>query len=197
MHARHILKLALLLTCLAGIWTVAGCAWVPQEARLKIDAGNASSDAGRGVRVAVKVYDRRAETVLGYRGVDSKNAAITTRQNLVLLFRDSIVQGLARKGFQAVDYDGETSLVLSVEIRKIEYSTDMEFWKGLIKAETWLVASMHKGGARFEQNYTGVRKLTTVEAPRAKTNERLLNEAISDAVKSLVDDPSLLRFMTE
>lgn len=149
------------------------------------------------MHVAVKVYDRRPDSVLGYRGVDSQNAAITTRQNLVLLFRDAIIEGLSRKGFKATDYDGETSRVLSVEIRKVEYSTDMEFWKGLVKSEAWLVASMTKGGARFEQNYTGLSKHATVEAPRARTNERLLNEAISEAVRTLVDDPSLLRFMAE
>lgn len=174
-----------------------GCAWVPQEARLKIDAGSATSDAGRGVRVAVKVYDRRPDTVLGHRGVDSQNAAITTKQNLVLLFRDAIIAGLSRKGFKATDYDGETPRVLSVEIRKVEYSTDMDFWKGVVKTEAWLVASMTKDGVRFEQSYTGVRKHTTVESPRAKTNERLLNEAISEAVSALVNDPSLLRFMAE
>ncbi len=173
------------------------CAWVPQEARLRIDAATAASDAGRGVRVAVKVHDRRPESVLGHRGIDSDNAAITTRQNLVVLFRDAVIEGLARKGFKATDYDGETPLVLSVEIRKVQYSTDMEFWKGIVKTEAWLVASMHKGGVRFEQNYTGKRQMTSVEAPRAKTNERLLNEAISEAVRTMIEDPNLLRFITE
>lgn len=197
MNAQSILRF----TCQTAILVVAmitvGCAWVPQEARLNIDTGSATSDAGRGMRVAVKVYDRRPDTVLGYRGVDTQNAAITTKQNLVLLFRDAVIEGLSRKGFKATDYDGETSRVLSVEIRKIVYVTEMEFWKGVVKTEAWLVASMTKDSARFEQNYTGIRKHTTVEAPLAKTNERLLNEAISDAVSALVNDPSLLRFMAE
>ena len=171
-------------SCLVLGAAAAGCAWLPQDARLKINTGEAVSDVGHGVRVAVKVYDRRPDTVLGHRGVDSQNAPITTKQNLVVLFRDAIIAGLSKKGFKAIDYDGETPRVLSVEIRKVEYSTDMEFWKGVVKTEAWLVASMSKDGARFEQNYVGVRKHTTLEAPRAKTNERLLNEAISEAVST-------------
>lgn len=182
---------------LAASLTVVGCAWVPQEARLRIDSGKSVSEVGRGMRVAVKIHDRRPQSVLGYRGVDSQNAAITTKQNLALLFRDAIIEGLSRYGFKATDYDGESSRVLSVEIRKLEYSTDMEFWKGMVKAEAWLGASMSRDGLRFEQNYTGVSKQTTVEAPRARTNERLLNNAISDAVRALVNDPTLLRFMSE
>lgn len=197
MNAQHILRFVGQTAILVAVMITVGCAWVPQEARIKIDTGSATSEAGRGVRVAVKVYDRRPDTVLGYRGVDTQNAAITTKQNLVVLFRDAIIEGLSRKGFKATDYDGETPRVLSVEIRKVEYSTDMEFWKGVVKTEAWLVASMTRGGARFEQNYVGTRKQTTVEAPRAKTNERLLNEAVSEAVNALVNDPSLLRFMAE
>ncbi len=179
------------------ILLMGGCAWVPQEARLRIDVDMAVSDAGRGVRVAVKVHDRRPETALGHRGIDSEHATITTSQNLVVLFRDAIIDGVARKGFKAVDYDGETPLVLSVEIRRVRYTTDMVFWKGIVKTEAWLVASATKGGARFEQNYTGKREITSVEAPRAKTNERLLNEAISESVQSLVGDPILIRFLVE
>ncbi len=180
----------------AAVFTL-GCAWVPQNARLKISPGATASEVGRGVKVAVKVHDRRPISVLGHRGMDSQYAAITTTQNLTLLFRDALIEGLARKGFNAADFDGEPGRVLTVEIHKVEYSTDLDFWRGVAKAEALLTAWMSKDGVRFEQNYQGRRKEKAVESPRASTNERLLNEAISEAVRGLLEDQSLLRFMAE
>jgi hypothetical protein len=58
-------------------------------------------------------------------------------------------------------------------------------------------ASTMSGGVRFEQAYTGRRKETTIEAPRAKTNERLLSEAMTEAVKSLLEDPHLIWFLAQ
>jgi hypothetical protein len=84
-----------------------------------------------------------------------------------------------------------------VEIRQIDYTTDMEFWKGIVQAEVTLVASMIKDGLKFEQVYSGKRTETTVEAPRAKTNERLINGAIADALRRLFEDERLLRYLAE
>lgn len=73
----------------------------------------------------------------------------------------------------------------------------MDFWKGIVMTEAVLNATTVKSGIRFEQIYTGRRKETTIDAPRAGTNERLLNEAMNEATKGLLEDPHLLRFLTE
>ena len=87
--------------------------------------------------------------------------------------------------------------MLTVELNTLAYTTDMDFWKGIVMTDAVLNASMMKSGVRFEQTYAGRRKETTIEAPRARTNERLLNEALAEAVKSLIEDPRLLSFLTE
>ena len=174
-----------------------GCAWVPQTAKLQLTPEITPSTVGQGVTVAVRVTDRRTSQTIGRRGVDSEDAAITTTQNVITLFQDKIVQGLEKKGFTAGRYDGQPVRTLTVEIRRIDYKTDMEFWKGIVKTEAVLDAVVLKDDMKFEQTYTGQRKDTTVEAPSAKTNDRLINGAISEAVQKLFEDHNLLRFLAE
>lgn len=175
----------------------AGCAWIPQTAHLKVEPFVAPSNDGRGAEFAVEVLDRRMTTTLGYRGVDSQNATITSKQNIAVLVRDALLAGFAKKGFQVKPHEGEAGLVLTVELAKLDYTTDMDFWKGVVMTEAVLNAKVVKNRVRFEQVYTGHRNETTIEAPRAKTNERLLNEAITKATRNLLEDPDLVRFLAE
>ena len=194
---RYRQSLTLLLSVLAVAVIGAGCAWIPQSAQLKVAPTVPPSEQGRGVMVAIEVLDRRMTTTIGRRGVDSELAAITTKQNLSVLIRDALIAGYARKGFNAIPYEGDPGRVLTVELNKLEYTTDMDFWKGVVMTEAVLNASTMRDGVRFEQIYTGRRKKTTIDAPGAKTNERLLSEAITEATKSLIEDPHLLSFLVE
>jgi uncharacterized lipoprotein YajG len=174
-----------------------GCAWTPQTATLQPAPTITPSTVGRGVTLAVRVMDKRPSEIIGRRGLDSQNAAITTTQNVAVVFQDKIVEGLKRKGFSASPYEGQRGRLLTVEIRQIDYTTDMEFWKGSVKTEVVLGASMIKDFAKFEQFYTGKRTESAAEAPRAKTNERLINGAISDALQRMFEDEALLRYLAE
>ena len=174
-----------------------GCAWVPQSATLKVSTNIAASDAGRGETVAVRVIDSRPSNKIGHRGVDSENAVITTKGSVEPVFQEAVMQGLARKGFTPVRYDGQSVRLLTVEVRRIDYTTDMEYWKGIVRTEATLHAAMVKDGLKFEQIYTGKRMETTMEAPRASTNERLINGAISDAVQRMFEDEALIRYLAE
>lgn len=186
--------------CLFWILTavmLGGCAWVKQSATLKLEPVVASSQVGKGVRVAVRVTDRRPSTTIGYRGLDSKNAAITTDQDVAALFQEKVIEGLKKKGFDAFAYEGERGRLLNVEVRLIDYSTDMEFWQGSAKVQAELVAIVPKDGTRFEQVYFAERKETIVEAPGAKTNERMINSTITTALQKLFDDPRLMNYLAE
>jgi uncharacterized lipoprotein YajG len=183
--------------CSLAAALICGCAWKPQSATLQPAPNITPSTVGSGVKVAVRVIDKRESDTIGYRGLDSKNAAITTKQNVAALFQAKIIEGLVRKGFSASAFEGQPGRLLVVEIRKIDYTTDMEFWKGIVRTEVVLGASMIKDGVKFEQFYSGKRTENTVEAPGAKTNERLINGAISDALQRLFEDENLIRYLAE
>jgi uncharacterized lipoprotein YajG len=187
----------LLLLCALTAASMTGCAYIRQKATLRLDPHIAPSTIGNGIPVAVRVVDLRRSNVIGHRGVDSENARITTDQNVTALFLDKIVEGLRAKGFVAAPFDGQSGRLLTVEIRRIEYSNDMDFWKGVFTTDAELTASTFKDGVKFEQLYAGRRKETSVEAPGAATNERLINGAISDALQRLFADERLMRYLAE
>ena len=193
MRTKLICRLGGILTALL----VGGCAWVSQDAALKPKPVVVESNIGKGVRVAVRGLDRRPSKLIGYRGLDSKNARITSEQDVGAVFQEAVVEGLKKKGFDAVPDQGDPGRLLTVEVRQIDYTTDMDFWKGIVKVQAEVVAYMIKDGARFEQSYFAERTETTVEAPRAKTNERLINSAISASLQKLFDDRRLMTYLAE
>jgi len=186
-------------TCLAllpfAVLLLQGCAWVHQTVNLNPEPRIEPSNIGRGAPVAVRALDKRASKTIGYRGLDSKNAGITTDQDVARLFQQKVVEGLQRRGFAAVPFTDQPSRILTVEIRQIEYTTDMEFWKGIVQVKAALRAHASWNGLLFDQTYVAERKENVVEAPGAKTNERLINETVSEAVQKLLLDDRLTFFL--
>lgn len=173
-------------------WFVGGCAWVHQDAMLSLNPQIAPSKIGAGRTVAVRVYDRRASDIIGYRGLDSQNAAITTTQNIAALFETKIIEGLGAKDFKVVAFTDQSAGVLNVEVMEIKYTTDLEVLKGSMQARAVLRVSTRKNGSDFAQNYHGSREETIFEAPKASRNEQLINGAISDAVQRMFEDRRLM-----
>jgi uncharacterized lipoprotein YajG len=172
-----------------------GCAWVHQDAQLRLDPQMPVSNVGNGAALAVRVIDRRDERIIGYRGLDSKNASITTEQDLSTLVQQKLVEGFSRKGFRASVYLGELNSALTVELRQLNYTTDMDFWKGIVQTTCTLRVVTSRNGLSFDQTYVGTRKETTVEAPSAKTNDRLISAAMSTAVQRILEDDRLAFFL--
>lgn len=176
-------------------WCAGGCAWVRQTATLQLNPHIAPSGVGAGRAIAVRVNDRRGSEIIGYRGMDSKDAAITSRQSVAALFEAKIIEGLGAKGFKAAVFTDQSTDVLNVDVMEIKYTTDLEFMRGSMQTRAVLRVSTSKNGVYFDQNFYGTRKESIVEAPRASRNERLINAAISDAVQRMFDDDRLMVFL--
>ena len=180
---------------LALAWCAGGCAWVRQTATLQLSPQIAPSGVGAGRAIAVRVNDRRGSEIIGYRGMDSKDAAITTKQSVAALFEAKIIEGLGAKGFKAAVFTDQSTDVLNVDVMEIKYTTDLEFMRGSMQTRAVLRVSTSKNGVYFDQNFYGTRKESIVEPPRASRNERLINAAISDAVQRMFDDDRLMVFL--
>lgn len=176
-------------------WCGGGCAWVHQDAKLQLNPLIAPSGVGAGKPVVVRVADRRGTEILGYRGLDSQNASITTKQDVAALFEAKIIEGLVAKGFKAVAHSDQQANLLNVEVKEIKYTTDMEFMKGSMQVRAVLRVYTSKNGLYFDQNFYGTRKEAIVEAPKASRNDRIINAAISDAVQRMFDDDRLMVFL--
>ena len=173
-----------------------GCAWVPQKVTIAPKVQVQPSNVGNGAKVVVKVLDTRPSLQIGYRGLDSKLAEITTDQDLAPIFQQKIIEGLTQQGFKAVPSSEQPARVLKVEIRSLQYTTEMEFWKGKIRTKAAIQAYSKADDSIYDQLYVAEREQTAVEAPRAKTNAQLINGVISDVLQRLLGDPKLVRVLT-
>ena len=174
---------------------ITGCAWKHQEARLKLGPQIAPSSVGNGTSVAVRVLDKRPTAILGYRGMDSKGAEITTDQDLPALFEEKLLEGLARKGFKSLRAGDPSVPLVTVEILQIEYTTAMDFWKGSVNVVAVLRVFTSKNGLHFDQSYTATQKERSAEAPSAKRNDIQINAALSTVVQRVFEDERLMIFL--
>jgi uncharacterized lipoprotein YajG len=172
-----------------------GCAWTPQKLTIKAEPQFSKSAVGNGITVAVQVVDVRPSKIIGYRGLDSELAEIHTDQDVVSIFQDKLIEGLKRKGFNAIPYNGQSTLTLRAEIRLIEYSSSMDMWKGSIQAKAAVAVYSRKADRILDRVYRAERAQAVVEAPRAQTNERLINSAISEVLQRIVEDQNLIEFL--
>lgn len=178
---------------IAALLTGPGCAFNPQTANIAPTVSVMGSSEGDGVSVAVRVVDERAKKSLGRRGTAYGAAAeITAAQDVATIVHDEIIAGLKKKGFVAGP-EGDTKL--TVEIRLLEYSTSAGFWTGGVQIQSALKAIATKDGKTYEKMYRVDREERVVVVPTAETNEKWINDALSEVLTQLLDDAGLTRFL--
>src|SRR4051794_29347995 len=119
-YAAMIKRVVRLVGLAASLALLAGCALVPQKVTITPRLQVPASHLGNGTTVALKVLDSRRTLRIGYRGLDSKLAEITTEQDLASVFQAKITEGLTQQGFKVVSLSQEPARLLKVEIRTLE-----------------------------------------------------------------------------
>jgi len=173
----------------------AGCAWVPQTVTINPRLNVPSSNVGKGAAVTVNVLDLRASPTTGHRGVGSKGAEITVDPDLGPVFQRKLAEGLTQLGFKVVPFNGQSPRLLRVEIKNLEYTSEMEFWQGTVKTKASIQAYSRAGDAVYNRTYVAEKQQKAQEAPGAKTNEQLLNAVVSDVLEQLLGDQRLLALL--
>lgn len=173
-----------------------GCAFVSQNVRLNPKPELTPANFGQGAPVVVRVVDSRSSTRIGYRGMDSKLADITTEDNVPVVVQKAIMDGLKIKGFSAAPFEGQPSdRILRVELKTLDYSTDIDFLKGSVQTKAELQAYFRNGETLYSRIYKGEVKQPSMEAPRARVNEMLINKALTDALEQMLEDGKLAQAM--
>jgi len=176
----------------------AGCAFNPQKANLAPAVSIAASTEGKGVTVAVRVSDERPSKSLGRRGTAYGAAAeITAAQDVAVVVQEQIIAGLKKKGFAAVAEGASSNATLSVEVRLLEYSTSQGFWTGGVNIRGALKAMATKNGKSYEKMYRSDKEQRVVVVPTAETNEKWINDALSDVLTQLLSDSALTTFLVQ
>jgi uncharacterized lipoprotein YajG len=174
-----------------------GCAFNAQKATFNPIVNVASSNAGKGSQVGLKVDDERPSSSLGHRGNAYGAAAeITTDQDLAALIREKVASGLTKEGYQVVNYLQSSGARLTLELRDLKYSTSTGFWTGGVDVDGAIKAIGSNGGDTYEKLYRTDKKSRVVVVPTAGTNEQWLNEALSDLLRQVFEDPELAALLS-
>lgn len=175
---------------------LSGCAFNPQQASLNPTLNISESQVGSNTKVAVKVIDERADKSLGRRGTAYGDAAeITAKQDLTTVVKEEIEKGLAKQGFIIGETEGADSL-LTVEIRALEYSTSQGFWTGGVHIKGAFKGRAKNADSDMEKMYRYEKEERVVVVPTAETNEKWINEALTETLSKLITDGELLSFLS-
>jgi len=179
-----------------------GCAFTPQVVEIQPELDVAKSDMGRGAEVAVYVVDERDSKELGRRGTGAmKGAAITTEQDMTVVFRDAIMAGLGEKGFAATAANSPAALgrgaLLRVDIRNIAYETSMGFWTGGVHVRGSMKGTATKSGESYDNFYQIDDEKRVVVVPGADSNEQMINTTVSALIQEMFNDAALFQFLAD
>lgn len=184
------------LVILAGIVTLSGCAFTPQQANLAPTVSIIASDEGKNVAVGVRVIDERPSKSLGRRGTAYGAAAeITAAQDLAVVVQQQVIDGLRKKGFNPVEFDRTKEPRLTVEIRLLEYSTSQGFWTGGVHIKGALKAVATRASDNYERMYRSEKEERVIVVPTAESNEKLINMALTELLDQMFADTDLFKFL--
>jgi uncharacterized lipoprotein YajG len=188
-------KIALVLCPL--LLTLTGCVFAPQSVRIMPKISVADSSAGNGVTVAVNVVDERPDKSIGKRGASGMGADIMPADKVEVAVQQAIVDGLKKKGFVVVDPNGTSPAKLVVEVRFLQYSLSTGFWSGGVNVKVALKALASANGKSYDRLYRRDREERVQIAPTAETNEKWINDALSQTIQEMLDDNALISTLAQ
>ncbi len=168
------------------------CTNVPQKVKLDPVLQVPADTIGKGSFVFVDVVDRRQDSVLGYRGVDSIH--ISTPQDLAFLVKERIAEGLQTRSFR-IATDSAQGAVLILSLEKIQYAVKGRFLHSDIGTESSVRVTARRGNTQFTRHYKFEDQGGTLLLPSEKTNQRRVNALVSEVLNRILNDERLIGFL--
>jgi len=185
--------LPLLIVVLAS-FLVTSCALTPQSVTLRPKVEVAATSLGQGRTVGVTVVDERPRSIVGYRGVGTMGATITTAGDPPSAVQAALADGLRRHGFNPVMGQVPEGRELRVEIRGLDYTLSQAVFGSTLRTESTLKGICVIGSTRpYEGTYRGEYEESIHIVPSDSANEEYLNLVLSRAIQRLFQDTQLIQ----
>lgn len=173
-----------------GAMLLSGCAITAMDAKIAPSPEIQTSEIGKGQTVSVMVTDERPSKTLGKRS--SAGGVINMKEDLATIYQTAIIDGLKRKGFNAVGGDAQGAARLKVEIRGLQEMSTMGFWTMGTNISASIKVYSDSAGAHYEQMYRGEVEHRTVAVSGAKALNEKLNAVINSELEAMFNDQMLL-----
>lgn len=173
-----------------------GCAQSPQILQVKPDIGTALPQTGNGQEIALSVVDGRRSDVLGTRsGSPASTSTIRVpAHDVIPKLQTQAEQALRRMGFSPVE-DGSTNATLTLTLADLSYGP-VEADAPLLDAaqlQAVLRAQVANDGGTYTGTYTAKRKQSFAIKPDWDSNNRMVSDLLSNALRRTFSDPELSR----
>lgn len=176
--------------------TLQGCAFNPQQANLAPSLNIAASTEGKNIPIGIRVIDDRPSKSLGRRSNGMIQAAeITAAQDLAVVVKQQLMDGLRKKGFDPVEFNEKNKTNLTFEIRLLEYSTSQGFFTGGVEVKGAIKAHATHASDNYDHMYRSDEEERVIIVPTAESNEKLINTSLSELLNKILEDTSLIKFL--
>ena len=173
---------------------VTSCALTPQSVTLRPKVEVAATSLGQGRTVGVTVVDERPRSIVGYRGVGTMGATITTAGDPPSAVQAALADGLRRHGFNPVMGQIPEGRELRAEIRGLDYTLSQAIFGSTLRTESTLKGICVIGSTRpYEGTYRGEHEESIHIVPSDSANEEYLNLVLSRAIQRLFQDTQLIQ----
>ncbi len=177
---------------------LAGCAHTPQQVRLAPIVNVSPSVVDQGIRVTLGVLDGRPSRTLGHYGaINDPSTEITTSQDIAAIVKQEIIVGMRKKGFVVSNENVDGEVKLTVAVKLLEYSTAQGGLTDGVNIKSALKVVAIKNNKQLEKMYRIDNTERVLVAPSAETNERWINDALSDVLRQFLDDKELSNFLAK
>ena len=178
-----------------GLFFLVGCAYVPHETNLAIQAPVVLKKVGSGVNLSIKVIDDRDSEIIGKRGVGNSGGSITAR-NLMASLESAVLSGYQAKDFNVVER-AESDVHLTVKLRAVKYMMSMGFWTGGEDISVVINAQAKNGNEEFDTVYRFNQEDRKVFIASGTGLDADINNAVNITVGRLLNDREMDAFLTQ
>lgn len=105
-------------------------------------------------------------------------------------------KGDQSKGFTISDSHDADNL-LTVEIRGLADSTSTGFFTGGVHIKGAFKGLAKSAGTKMQKMYRYEKEERVIIVPTAETNEEWINQALTETLTKLLDDPEMLAFLSK
>lgn len=192
------LKKTAILSLALSTLLLTGCAFVPENVKLRPKVAYHHSLIGQGKVVSLSVMDTRATNVVGGRASGYGPAAKISldSEHLVSVVRKAITRGLRANDFKVVASGLPSDARLKIRISSIEYKQRAGFWTGHVDINSSLEGEANKSkGSSYDKIYRYNSTKDVIFTPTAGGDNKNINRAVSQSLSKLLSDKKLLRFL--
>jgi uncharacterized lipoprotein YajG len=177
--------------------TLSSCAYGPQFLALNPDILITNQAEAKSTPISLSVTDSRSDKTLGVAGDDSVQFDISLKGDIEATLKSKMVEALEKRGIQTVSGDSNPTNLL-IDLQRLTLNSIKNPRFGYVTTmEVEILASIVNGNRKYSKRYSvgTEKKLGSVSS--SHESAKMLNEAMSQALSSIVNDDALLRALDQ